>query len=78
MRPHTKNLYNMLLLQDLVGKPMLNVDATGDSTLQITNQRFVWRRHSKRIRRKDVERPFGISRKPNAESHLASFWACLV
>ena len=78
MRPHTKNLYNMLLLQDLVDKPMLDVDATGDSTLQITNQRFVWRRHSKRIRRKDVEQPFGISRKPNAESRLASFWACLV
>ena len=33
MRPHAEDFYDMLLLQDLIDKPMLNVDATGNRSL---------------------------------------------
>ena len=43
MRPHAEDLHDVLLPQNLIDKPMLDVDATGNRALEITNKRFVWR-----------------------------------
>ena len=40
MCPHTQNLYHTLFSQDLVYQPVLNIDSSRVSTLQIAHQFF--------------------------------------
>ena len=49
MRPHLDGLDGLLLLENLVDKPMLDIDPSRERTLQITQQLLVARRALKGI-----------------------------
>jgi len=49
MGPHSKHFHDSLLLQDLIDKPVLNVNSSGVGTGEISNQLFECRRCLKRI-----------------------------
>jgi len=43
MSPHADDFYDFRIIQNLVDQPMLNVDAPGEGTCQVTDKPFEWR-----------------------------------
>jgi hypothetical protein len=58
MSPHADDFYDFRIIQNLVDQPMLNVNAPGEGTCQVTDKRFEWRRRPVGIFFEDGEQLF--------------------
>ena len=75
--PHPHDLDRPLGVIDLIHKAVLDIDAAGIGSRQISDELFVGRRILKRVLRDDVEKPLRLWLLEDA-SFLASFCACFV
>jgi len=78
MRPHPDDLHRLDVPKDLIYEAMLDVDAAGDRSLQITPEPLKRRRSLVRVLFRMSSSFSALGRSPAAESILASFPACRV
>ena len=60
MTPHPQHLHNLLLGKHLINQPMLDVDASGKSSMQIAHQSFKGWRLLKGIRHQQIQERLGF------------------